>query len=90
MIALAQKILVVAVAGMTSALFLSGWHGPWLPPALWMGAKTAAVATLMLWAGRRVPRVEIDRLLPFAWKVAIPLSLAAIVYAGLLTLFFYR
>jgi NADH-quinone oxidoreductase subunit H len=89
-IALAQKILIVAVAGMTSALFLSGWHGPWLPPALWMAAKTALLATLMLWVGRRVPRVAIDRLLSFAWKVAIPLSIAAIVYAGLLTLAFYR
>ena len=75
---------------MTAALFLGGWHGPLLPDAVWMAAKTLAVAALMLWAGRRFPRVEIDRLLSFAWKVAIPLAIAAIVYAGLLTLFFYR
>jgi NADH-quinone oxidoreductase subunit H len=90
MVALAQRILVLAVAGMTAALFLAGWHGPVLPAAIWMAIKTAAVASLMLWAGRRMPRVEVDRLLPFAWKVAIPLALAAIVYAGPLTLLFYR
>lgn len=90
LITLAQRVLVVAVSGMTSALFLSGWHGPLLPPAVWMALKTIAVAVLILWLGRRVPRFEVDRLLAFAWKVTIPLALLAIVYAGPLTLFFYR
>ena len=90
LVALAQRILVVAVAGMTATLFLGGWHGPLLPDPLWMALKTLAVAALLLWAGRRFPRVEVDRLLSFAWKVAIPLAIAAIVYAGPLTLWFYR
>jgi NADH-quinone oxidoreductase subunit H len=89
-VALARRVLVLAVAGMTAALLLGGWHGPLLPDAVWMVVKTAAVAALMLWAGRRFPRVEVDRLLSFAWKVAIPLAIAAIVYAGPLTLLFYR
>lgn len=90
LVALSQRILVVAVAGMTAAVFLGGWHGPLLPAAVWMVLKTAAVAGLMLWAGRRLPRVEIDRLLAFAWKVPIPLSILAIGWAGLVTLLFYR
>jgi len=90
LVALAQRILVVAVSGMTAALLLGGWHGPLLPDAVWMAAKTLAVAALVLWAGRRFPRVEVDRLLSFAWKVAIPLAIAAIVYAGPLTLWLYR
>jgi NADH-quinone oxidoreductase subunit H len=90
MIALAQRILVVAAAGMTAALFLSGWHGPLLPPALWMALKTLGVAALILWAGRRLPRVEIEPLLSWAWKVAIPAAIGAIVWAGLVTLLFYR
>lgn len=86
LVALAQRVLVLAISGMTAALFLSGWHGPLLPPALWMVLKTATVAALLLWAGRRLPRFEIDRVLELAWKVAIPLAILAIVYAGLITL----
>lgn len=90
LVALAQRVLLVAVSGMTAALFLSGWHGPLLPPAVWMVLKTVAVAAFLLWAGRQVPRFEIDRTLSLAWKVAIPLAILAIVWAGLLTLLFYR
>lgn len=90
LVRLAQRVLLVAVSGMTAALFLSGWHGPLLPPALWMVVKTAGVAALILWAGRRLPRLEIDRALALAWKVANPLAIVAIVIAGGLTLGFYR
>jgi NADH-quinone oxidoreductase subunit H len=90
LIALAQRVLVVAVSGMTATLFLSGWHGPLLPPAVWMALKTAAVAALLLWVGRRVPRLEIDRAASLAWKAANPLAILAIVIAGLITLLFYR
>ena len=90
LVALAQRVLLVAVSGMTATLFLSGWHGPLLPPALWMALKTLAVAALLLWAGRQVPRLEIDRVASLAWKVANPLAILAIVIAGLITLLFYR
>jgi NADH-quinone oxidoreductase subunit H len=89
-VAVAQRVLVLGAAGMTSALFLGGWHGPLLPDAVWMALKTGAVAAAMVWAGRRVPRAEIDRLLPFAWRIAIPLAILAIVLSGLTTLLFYR
>lgn len=89
-VALAQRVLLLGAAGMTSALFLGGWNGPLLPPAVWMAVKTLAVAAAMLAAGRMVPRARIDRLLPFAWKVAIPLAIVAIAWSGLVTLFFYR
>lgn len=90
LVRLAQLVLLLAVSGMTAALFLAGWHGPLLPDGLWMALKTLVVAVGILYAGRRVPRARIDTLLPMAWKWAIPLAIAAIVYAGLLTLVFYR
>jgi NADH-quinone oxidoreductase subunit H len=90
LVALAQRVLLLAVSGMTATLFLSGWHGPLLPPALWMALKTGAVAALLLWAGRRVPRLEVDRVASLAWKVANPLAILAIVIAGLITLLFYQ
>jgi len=90
LVALARRVLLLAVAGMTAALFLAGWHGPLLPDAVWMALKTLAVAALLLWAGRRFARVEIDRVVSLAWKVAIPGAIGAIVLAGLTTLLFYR
>ncbi len=90
LIGLAQKVLLVAVSGMTAVLFFSGWHGPLLPPGVWMALKTLAIAALLLWAGRRMPRLEVDRVVSLAWKVANPLAILAIVYAGLITLLFYR
>lgn len=90
LVSLAQRILVVAVAGMTVTLFLSGWHGPLLPPAVWMALKTVGVAALMLAAGRMLPRPSLEQVLAWAWKAAIPAALLAIVWAGLVTLLFYR
>jgi NADH-quinone oxidoreductase subunit H len=89
-VSLAQKVLILAAAGMTVALFLGGWHGPWLPDWAWMALKTTGLAALMLWAGRRIPRFEIETLLSFAWKFAIPAAILAIGWAGLVTLLFYR
>lgn len=90
LVALAQRVLLLAAAGMTAALFLSGWHGPLLPDAAWMALKTLAVTAAMLWTGQRLPRMQIDRLLSWAWKFAIPAAIAAIVWGGLVTLLFYR
>ena len=87
---LAQKVLIVAVSGMTAALFLAGWHGPLLPGAVWMALKTAAVAALMVWLGTRAPRIDVEQALVAAWKVANPVALLAIVWAGFVTLVFYR
>ena len=89
LIALAQRVLVVAVAGMTVTLFLAGWHGPFLPDAVWMAIKTAGVAALMLYAGRVHPRPPLDWLLSWAWKLVIPAAIGVIVWGGLVTILFY-
>jgi NADH:ubiquinone oxidoreductase subunit H len=62
---------------------------PASPGAACALSLVVAVAALLLWAGRRLPRLETDRVLSLAWKVANPLAILAIVYAGLLTLLFY-
>lgn len=87
---LARRVLLVAASGMTAALFLAGWHGPLLPPAVWMGLKTTAVAAAILWATRQLPAIQLDRVLSLAWKVANPLAILAIAIAGGMTLAFYQ
>ena len=44
----------------------------------------------MLAAGRMLPRPSLEQVLAWAWKAAIPAALLAIVWAGLVTLLFYR
>lgn len=89
-VSLAQKVLVLGAAGMTAALFLGGWHGPLLPDPVWMFAKTAAVAGVMIAAGRHLPRAELPWLVSVAWKYAVPAAILAIGWAGFLTLVAYR
>lgn len=89
-VGLAQKILVLGAAGMTSALFLGGWQGPVLPDAVWMALKTAGVAAIMIAAGRRLPRAELPWLLSAAWKYAVPAAILAIGWAGFVSLVFYQ
>lgn len=86
---LSQRMLLVAAAGMTATLFLGGWLGPVLAPTFWMAAKTIGLVWLALWSGKRLPRVELDRLLPFVWKFAVPAAIGAIAISGLITRFFY-
>ena len=90
LIALAQRVLILAASGMTAVLFLGGWQGPLLPPLVWMVLKTAAVAVFLLWVGGQMPRLQTERALSLAWKVANPLAILAIVISGLLTLVFYQ
>ena len=89
-VSLAQKLLIVAAAAMTAALFLGGWHGPLLPDWAWMPIKTLGLVFLMLWAGQRLPRADIAALISFAWKYAVPAAIVAIAWGGLVTLLFYR
>jgi NADH-quinone oxidoreductase subunit H len=37
--------------------------------------KTAAVLALLLWAGRRMPTIRMDRFQEIAWMVLIPATL---------------
>src|SRR3546814_8318491 len=37
----ARLAMLVSVSAMTSAVFLGGYHGPWLPGPVWMLVKMA-------------------------------------------------
>jgi len=85
--ALAGSILIVL-------LFLGGWTLPSYVPAvatsfplagiLWFMVKTYLVFGVFVWIRAALPRVRTDQLLRIGWMRLIPLSLAAIVLAGVL------
>ncbi|MFB3119222.1 MAG: NADH-quinone oxidoreductase subunit NuoH, partial [Stenotrophomonas maltophilia] len=68
---------VLVVAALITTLFLGGWAGPlaeylgWL----WFLLKTILVVALFSWIRATFPRLRIDQIMGFCWKVMLPLSL---------------
>ncbi len=72
---LAEFMNMFVVAGLITTLFLAGWQWPILPSWLWFLIKTIGVIFVMMWIRDTVPRIRIDQMLSFAWKVLVPLAL---------------
>jgi NADH-quinone oxidoreductase subunit H len=72
----------------TVTLFLGGWQGPFanalvihgvaLVPLVWFLVKVYALVFVLVWIRLSVPRLQVDQLMGFAWKVLIPLGLVNI------------
>ena len=68
---------VLVVSALISTLFLGGWAGPWedyLGWAWFMG-KTLLIVAVFSWIRATFPRLRIDQIMAFSWKVMLPLSL---------------
>jgi len=70
------------VCALGTVLFLGGWLGPVLPPALWFVIKTYALILAIMWVRWTLPRLRIDQMLGFGWKVLLPASLVGLVFAA--------
>lgn len=80
---LAEYINTFAIAALTTLLFLGGWLGPVLPGVVWFLLKVYAVILVIFWIRGTFPRLRIDQLMAFAWKVMVPLSFYAIVITAI-------
>src|SRR3989338_2467686 len=74
------NLFIVSALGAT--LFLGGWQGPFLPPVLWFLIKTYGIITVLMWVRWTFPRVRVDQLMGFAWKVLTPIAFANLAVAG--------
>lgn len=79
---LAEYTNLVAVSALASTMFLGGWHGPWLPSWIWIIIKTYLVMLIFMWLKWTFPRIRMDHLMSFSWKVLIPVTLANILLTG--------
>jgi NADH-quinone oxidoreductase subunit H len=73
---MAEYINMVAIAGIASAMFLGGWHGPgpgWLDP-IWVILKMFLFIVLFIWIRATLPRLRYDQLMAFGWKILLPLA----------------
>lgn len=75
---------MVIISAVATVLFLGGWHGPLLPGPFWMVAKVYALIFLFIWVRATLPRLRIDQLMAFSWKVLLPLTLVNIALVGVL------
>jgi len=67
-----------------SMLFLGGWLGPFLPPVVWLLAKSFVVAFIIVLIRATTVRMKLDRLLSFGWFWLLPLALVNIILTFLL------
>lgn len=67
--------LLAAGAAFAVPLFLGGGAGPLLPGWLWSVLKTLAVLTALVWVGRRLPTLRMERFEEFGWLVLLPAML---------------
>ena len=83
---LAEYINTFAIAALTVILFFGGWSGPGLSGEwgiIWFLAKVYLVILVIFWVRGTFPRLRIDQLMGFAWKVMVPLSFLSVVMTAI-------
>ena len=74
---------VVVTSAILATLFLRGWENPFipsdwaqvLPPQLWLIGKILFFMLIFTWIRATLPRMRVDQVMAFAWKVLFPLAL---------------
>lgn len=85
---LAEYVYIFAMSSLTTVLFLGGWNAPFgltfLPGIVWFLIKFSLVVFFLYWVRATMPRIRVDQLMQFAWKVLLPITLANIVITAVL------
>ncbi|NQU10628.1 NADH-quinone oxidoreductase subunit NuoH [bacterium] len=87
---MAEYLATLGMAGVTVTLFLGGYQGPGAGPTGlgiavgigWFFLKLFALVFVIIWVRGTWPRIRVDQLLGFAWKLLLPMSLVNIVAAA--------
>lgn len=92
---LAEYINMILVSMLATLLFAGGWLSPfegiafvqqflnWIPPTVWLFAKTAIFMLLFLWFRATFPRYRYDQIMRLGWKIFIPITLIWIIIEAL-------
>lgn len=88
---LAEYMNTFTIAALTVLLFLGGWNWPTMPfegvahsalSVIWFLVKTYFVVLVIFWIRGTYPRLRIDQLMAFGWKMLVPLSFVNIILTG--------
>lgn len=69
-----EYVAILTMSALAVTLYWGGWTGPWLPAPVWFALKTFVFIFLFIWIRATLPRVRVDQLMAFGWKVLIPLG----------------
>jgi NADH-quinone oxidoreductase subunit H len=76
------NLLLVSI--IFSVLFLGGWQSPFgnpdplgLPGIIWLLGKALFIVLIMMWVRWTLPRLRVDQLMAFSWKLLIPTGFIA-------------
>jgi len=92
-LALTEYGEVTVVCSIMTTLWFGGWQGPGVDaiPALgilWFTLKVYAFVLAFMWVRATLPRMRIDQLMDFCWKILIPMALFNILSTAVLLLAF--
>ena len=91
---LGEYIAVIVSSAVAVTVFLGGWlpvsflHFLHIPGFIWFMAKLLLVIYLIMAFRWTFPRLRVDQLMDFGWKVLIPISILNILITGFCILFF--
>jgi NADH-quinone oxidoreductase subunit H len=83
MFLLAEYINAFSICAIATTLFLGGWRGPILPSWAWFFLKTYFLYFVLIWLRGTLPRLRVDQLMNFAWKILVPLALTNLMVTAL-------
>ncbi|MFZ5596288.1 MAG: NADH-quinone oxidoreductase subunit NuoH [Bacillota bacterium] len=83
---LAEFANMMVISAMCTVVFLGGWLAPFgldfIPSWVWFFLKMYLMIFIFMWIKWTYPRIRVDQLMGFGWKVLVPLSLANIFVTG--------
>lgn len=93
MFALGEYAAMFGLAVLTSLLFLGGWQWPFgtewgLAWQLFLiSSKTMLVILVMMWIGATFPRLRIDQLMSFNWKILLEFAFLQVIVNGIVIVY---
>ncbi len=86
-LAVAKLIELFALFSVAVILFLGGFKGPILPGIVWFFVKVAVLYLFTFVVRASTPRIRMDQLLRFCWKVLTPVALLNLAFIILVKMF---
>jgi NADH-quinone oxidoreductase subunit H len=85
---LAEFLNMFTVAAVATTLFLGGWQPPlpslaFVPSYIWFLGKSLFLVFVIMWFKWTYPRLRVDHLMDFAWKVLLPLAFLNIIFTAI-------